>query len=90
MVRCPHCGREAMSHFQKSALGPGRVVACKSCGKRITTHWSGILAAVPAFAGGWAFLQTDSFALGMGAILGGLLLMGLLHAYVVPLVKAGA
>jgi len=77
-----------MSLFQKSALGPGRVVRCQSCRKGVATHWIGILAAVPAFLGGYAFLKLESPALGVVAVLGGVLVMALLQTFLVPLVRS--
>jgi len=90
MVKCPHCGRPAMSLLQKSALGPGRAVRCQSCGKGVATHWVGILAAVPAFLGGFAFLKLESPALGIAAVMGGILVMALLQTFLVPLVRSDA
>jgi hypothetical protein len=85
MVKCPYCNRRAMSHWRKSALGPGRMVSCQSCGKKISSHWTGVFAAVPAFLGGFAMMKSESVLLGIAAVAGGILLMGLIHTYLVPL-----
>ena len=77
-----------MSLGQKSALGPGRVVNCQSCGKKVATHWIGILSAVPAFAGGLVLMKSEYAPLGFMAVLGGVLAMGLVHTFLVPLVRA--
>lgn len=77
-----------MSLLRKSALGPGRVVNCQSCGKRIATHWIGILAALPAFLGGFTAMQAESLPLGIAAVAGGLLLMALIQVFLVPLVRS--
>jgi DNA-directed RNA polymerase subunit RPC12/RpoP len=38
---CPHCGKTAMGFAKKQLLGPGRSVACRSCGKRVSVPmWS--------------------------------------------------
>jgi len=79
-----------MSRWRKSALGPARVVNCQSCGKQVAAHWTAIFAAIPAFLGGLAFMKSESLPLGIAAIVGGLLLMGVLHTYLVPLVRSGA
>lgn len=88
MVNCPHCKRAAMSPLRKSALGPGRIVRCQSCGKNISAHWTGVFAAIPAFLGGLALMKSDSLLLGLAAVAGGLVMMGLIHTYLVPLVRA--
>ena len=88
MVKCPHCNRPAMSLWSKAALGPGRVVSCVSCGQRICADWTGIFAAVPAFLGGYTLMRSDSLPVGIAAVVTGLLMMGLLHTFVIPLVRA--
>lgn len=88
MVKCPHCNGVAMGVAQKAALGPGRAVACQSCGKAVAAHWIGILAALPAFAGGFVLLRGESVALGLVAVASGLALMAALQIFVVPLVRA--
>ena len=90
MVKCPYCKREAMSHFRKSALGPGRVVSCQSCGKKISAHWTGVFAALPAFLGGFALMKSESVPLGLAAVAAGILVMGLIHTFLVPLIKSDA
>ena len=90
MVTCPYCNRPAMRLGQKSALGPGRAVPCRSCGKLVSAHWVGILAAIPAFLGGYAFLEAESALLGFAAVAAGLLVMGLLQTFLVPLMKHNA
>jgi cytochrome b subunit of formate dehydrogenase len=89
MVKCPYCSRPAMSLWRKSALGPGRAVNCQSCGKRVSAHWIAILAAIPAFMGGFVLMKSESFPLGIAAVVGGLLIMGILHTFLVPLVRSG-
>ncbi|MCC6610696.1 MAG: hypothetical protein IT515_13610 [Burkholderiales bacterium] len=79
-----------MSLWRKSALGPGRVVRCESCGKKISAHWVGIFAAIPAFLGGLALMHSESFALGIPAVVAGVLVMGMLHTFLVPLMKSDA
>ena len=88
MVRCPHCGRAAMTLGQKASLGPGRVVRCQSCGGVVSAHPVAILAAIPAFLGGYAFLNVESAPLGMAAVIAGLVAMALLQTFVVPLIKS--
>ena len=90
MVKCPHCNRPAMSLLRKSALGPGRALACQSCGKPVAPHWTAILAAIPAFLGGYALLKTDFQPIGFLAVAGGLLTMAVLQTFLVPLVRGDA
>ena len=77
-----------MSLREKASLGPGRAVKCQSCGRLVSTHWVGILAATPAFLGGYAFLKLDSMPLGMAAVIAGVAAMALLQTFVVPLMKS--
>lgn len=79
-----------MSLGRKSALGPGRMVPCQSCGKKVAAHWTGIFAAIPAFLGGLALMKSESLLLGFAAVAGGILVMGVLHTFVVPLVRSDA
>jgi hypothetical protein len=78
-----------MSLWRKSALGPGRAVSCQSCGKMVSAHWSAIFAAIPAFLGGYALMKSESLPLGIAAVVGGVLLMGVLHTYLIPLQRSG-
>jgi hypothetical protein len=77
-----------MTLWRKSALGPGRAVRCESCGKTVSAHWTGIFAAIPAFLGGYALMKSASLPLGIAAVVAGVLIMGLLHTYLVPLVRS--
>jgi hypothetical protein len=88
MITCPHCKAPAMTLGEKAMLGPGRAVKCRSCGKAIASHWIGILAALPAFLGGFAFLNAESTPLGLMYVLAGVAGMAALQTLVVPLTKA--
>jgi len=79
-----------MTLFQKSALGPGRAVACRSCGKAVATHWLAIFAAIPAFAGGYVLMKSDYQPIGFLAVLCGLLAMAALQTFAIPLVRSDA
>lgn len=88
MVKCPYCGRPAMSLMRKSGLGPGRIINCQSCGKPVTTHSMAVFAAIPAFLGGFMFLKSTSVLLGSAAVVGGILAMALIQTFLVPLVRS--
>lgn len=88
MVKCPHCQHAAMSLMQKSALGPGRIVNCQSCGKKVAAHWLAIFAAIPAVLGGYMLLKSGSSLIGVAAVVGGLLGMAVLQTFFVPLVRS--
>ena len=90
MVRCPYCGRPAMSLMRKSGLGPGRKINCQSCGRPVTPHSMSILAAIPAFLGGLAALKSASLLLGVAAVVAGVLAMAFLQTFLVPLVRGDA
>ena len=90
MVKCPHCGRPAMSLGRKASLGPGRVIGCQSCGKPVTTHPMAVFAAIPAFLGGFAALRSGSLLLGTLYVVGGVLVMALIQTFLVPLIKSDA
>ena len=88
MVKCPHCGKPSMTLLRKSALGPGRAVACQSCGRLVAVHWIAIFAAIPAFLGGYVLMNSASIPFGLSAMVGGVLGMALLQTYCVPLVRS--
>ena len=90
MVNCPYCGKSAMSRWRKAALGPGRVVGCESCGRKVAVHWIAIFAAIPAFLGGYVLMKSASLPLGFAAAVAGVVAMGLLHTFLVPLVRGDA
>jgi cytochrome b subunit of formate dehydrogenase len=79
-----------MTLWRKSALGPGRAVNCQSCGKTVSAHWIAVFAAIPAFLGGLALMKSESLLLGITAVVGGVLIMGALHTFLVPLVRSDA
>jgi cytochrome b subunit of formate dehydrogenase len=56
----------------------------------VATHWIGIFAAIPAFLGGFALMKSDYAPIGFVAVVGGVLLMGLLQTFLVPLTRAEA
>ncbi len=40
MYKCPHCGKLSFTFWQKLNLGPGRVIKCKNCGKKVgVSYW---------------------------------------------------
>jgi len=49
-----------------------------------------VLAAIPAFLGGLVAVKSGSFLLGSAAIVGGVLAMGLIQTFLVPLVRSNA
>src|SRR5260370_13862465 len=90
MVKCPYCGRPAMSLLHKSSLGPGRAVSCQSRGRMVSAHWIGIFSAVPAFLGGFALMKSAYAPIGFAAVVGGVLALGLIHTFLVPLLRSDA
>jgi len=88
MVKCPYCSRPAMSLMRKSGLGPGRTINCRSCGKSVTTHSMSVFAAIPAFLAGLVALKSGSLLLGGAAVVAGVLAMGLIQTFLVPLVRS--
>ena len=87
MVKCPYCGRPAMSLMRKSGLGPGRVINCQACGKPVSTHSMAVLAAIPAVLGGLFAVRSGSLSMGAAAVLAGLVAMALIQTFLVPLVR---
>jgi len=77
-----------MSLVQKSALGPGRVVRCRACGKPVAAHALGMLSALPAFVGGYHAMQSASMLAGTAAVVAGIAGMALIQIFAVPLVPA--
>jgi hypothetical protein len=54
----------------------------------VSAHWIGIFAAIPAFLGGFALMKSVYAPLGFAAVVAGVLVMGLLHTFLVPLVRS--
>lgn len=90
MIKCPYCHNPAMSLARKAGLGPGRIINCQSCGKPVTTHSMAVFAAIPAFLGGFVFLNSTSTLQGIAAIVGGVLTMAFIQTFLVPLVRSDA
>ncbi len=90
MVKCPYCGKPAMSLARKSGLGPGRMIPCQSCGKPVMTHSLAVFAAIPAFLGGLGLLKSSSMLVGVACVVGGLLAMAFIQTFLVPLVRTEA
>jgi hypothetical protein len=56
----------------------------------VAVHWIAIFAAIPAFLGGLVLMKSASLPLGLAAAVAGVLVMGLLHTFLVPLVRSDA
>jgi cytochrome b subunit of formate dehydrogenase len=56
----------------------------------VAAHWIGIFAAIPAFLGGLALMKSQYAPLGFLAVIGGVVAMGVLHTFLVPLVRSDA
>ena len=90
MVTCPYCSQPAMSLMRKAGLGPGRKVNCQSCGRPVTPHSMSVLTAIPAFLGGLLAMKSASLLLGAAAVVAGVLAMGFIQTFLVPLVRSNA
>ena len=88
MVKCPYCGRPAMTLARKAGLGPGRIIACQSCGKPVTTHSLAVFAAIPAFIGGFLALKSGALVPGALAVIAGVLAMAFIQTFLIPLVRS--
>jgi hypothetical protein len=77
-----------MTLIRKSGLGPGRTTNCQSCAQPVTIHSMGVFAAIPAFIGGLVALKSGSLLIGIPAVVVGVLAMGLVQTFVVPLVRS--
>ena len=53
-------------------------------------HWIAIFAAIPAFVGGLVLMKSESLPLGLAAAAAGILAMGILHTFLVPLMRSDA
>jgi hypothetical protein len=50
-LRCPNCGKTAMSWAQKLRLGPARTRRCRSCGTNLSVPWASFLLFWPSIVG---------------------------------------
>lgn len=39
MQKCPKCGEDTISKFDKLMLGPGRTILCNKCKSKISVSW---------------------------------------------------
>jgi DNA-directed RNA polymerase subunit RPC12/RpoP len=96
MYKCPWCGAESFSFWQKQWLGPARSIECRNCKRRVSVPWIRSLLAVSpiillgSIGIGYFGTAIDSllavFASGVvGAVIGFLVAAPLYHKYV-PLV----
>jgi hypothetical protein len=79
-----------MSLGRKAGLGPGRIIACQSCGKRVSTHSMAVFAAIPAVLGGLFALRSGSLSVGFLSVVIGVAAMALIQTFLVPLIKSDA
>jgi hypothetical protein len=49
-----------------------------------------VFAAIPAFLGGLGMMKSESLVLGIAEVVAGVLVMGVLHTFLVPLVRSDA
>ncbi len=76
-----------MTLARKAGLGPGRVTACRACGKPVMAHAMGVFAALLPMLAGFYILQTGGIAWGVAGIVAGVAAMALVQTFAVPLVK---
>jgi hypothetical protein len=49
-----------------------------------------VFAAIPAFLGGFTLMKSESLLPGIAAVVAGIIVMGVIHTYLVPLVRYDA
>jgi hypothetical protein len=84
-LTCPYCGQPAMSWVRKLALGPAVSVLCKSCGKKVSVHYSAMLAVTPFVASILVAPLTGSFVFGACLVAIGIVVMSAWHMWLIPL-----
>lgn len=89
MLKCPHCGNQAMTWGQKLLTASAQTVSCQSCGRDIgIAIVPTLLAGIPlllAFFVGKPFLGID-FYVSVGI---GIIIFFVLYVLFVPIVKRG-
>ena len=89
-LNCPNCETPSFSVWQKQFLGPGRTIACKECGARISVSWMSFLpilllvAAFPVISAFGLLQHGIAKFLGVAALL--LLAVVIYQHFMVPLV----
>ena len=79
-LKCPHCGKDAMSVGSRMWLGPARAKECKECGGLVSVSWTSVLGLSPILAGFYVALGTDHIAMGLGILAIGTLLIFFMQA----------
>ncbi|WP_339616278.1 hypothetical protein [uncultured Gilvimarinus sp.] len=88
MIKCPHCGEQAMTPLRKTLLGPAQSTGCKRCGGRISVSAAAFFALIPFLL---SMILANSLAdrgwlLIGGSLAAGFLAMVYIHVTFIPLV----
>ena len=89
MNTCPHCGKEALSFWQKIRMGPASVARCRECGSEFSLPYRSALFTLPFLATvlvGFFVFSFDTYFL-VATI--ALVFMVVGRWWFVPLVKVG-
>ena len=85
-LNCPHCGEPAISVNRKMWLGPAGRATCKACSKKVGVPYIAMLAVVPFVAAIFGSALVEPFALKAALLIGGFVVMAVIHVRWVPLV----
>ena len=79
-LKCPHCGKDAMSVKTRMWLGPARAKECQECWGLVSVSWTSVLGLSPILAGFYVALGTGHIAMGLGILAIGTLLIFFMQA----------
>lgn len=82
---CPHCQSEVIPYLTKLTLGPGRTIACSSCGGAISVPWTSLLLLVVFFGAMGIASQTGVMMVKVVTWVVMFVLMVLVVQYMIPL-----
>lgn len=85
MYKCPKCGEETISKFNKFMLGPGRTIRCSNCNSRVSVSWWTLVIFISVYIGIWIVKEFINPRI---TIIPAMVLMGcclFVHMYFIPL-----
>jgi hypothetical protein len=84
-VTCPLCQHQAMSPIEKLSLGPAKSVPCRNCGRRLRVSYGSLIGLIPFLAAIVWSVFLHAFVAKVLVWLAGILVMGAIHLFWVPL-----
>jgi hypothetical protein len=85
-LECPHCHETAVSPLRKIFLGPGRSVACRACGGKVSVPLSGMWVIIPIVVAVFLASGIKSSVVSYAVVIVGVAVSCFLHYRYLPLI----